>query len=96
MSWQLEIGKIAIKESMDRKLIGKVLLSSFVGAYICLWLQQITIENLPAGIAQTMLSTAPIFMLPMSVFRGEKVSLRAIIGAVLAIIGITLVFGLFG
>jgi len=85
-----------IKESMDRKLIGKVLLSSFVGAYICLWLQQITIENLPAGIAQTMLSTAPIFILPMSAFRGEKVSLRAIIGAVLAIIGITLVFGLFG
>jgi len=85
-----------IKESMDRKLIGKVLLSSFVGAYICLWLQQITIENLPAGIAQTMLSTAPIFILPMSAFRGEKVSLRAIIGAVLAIIGITLVFRLFG
>ena len=88
--------KNPIKESRDKKLIGMVLLSSIIGAYICLWLQQIAIENLSAGIAQTMLSTSPIFILPMSAFRGEKISVRAITGAVLAIIGITLIFGLFG
>ena len=85
-----------VQESKDKKLISMVVLSSIIGAYICLWLQQITIENLPAGIAQTMLSTSPIFILPMSALRGEKISVRAITGAVLAIGGITLVFGLFG
>jgi len=84
-----------IKESKDKKLIGMVVLSSIIGAYICLWLQQIAIENLPAGIAQTMLSTSPIFILPMSALRGENISVRAITGAALAIVGITLIFGLF-
>ena len=78
----------------DKKLMRLVLLSSFIGAYICLWLQQIAIENAPAGIAQTMLSTSPIFILPMMAMRGEKVSLRAAAGAAVAIFGITLVFGL--
>ena len=85
-----------VKESNDKKLIGMVVFSSIVGAYICLWLQQIAIEDLQAGIAQTMLSTSPIFILPMVALRGEKISVRAIIGAVLAMVGITLIFGLFG
>ncbi len=80
----------------DKKLIRLVFLSSFIGAYICLWLQQIAIENAPAGIAQTLLSTSPIFILPMMALRGEKVSLRAATGAAAAIFGITLVFGLIG
>ena len=84
------------KESIDKKLIGEVVLASIIGAYICLWLQQIAIENLQAGIAQTMLSTSPIFILPMVALRGEKISVRAITGAVLAIAGIILIFGLFG
>lgn len=88
--------KKQVKVSMDKKLIGMLVLASVFGAYISLWLQQITIENLPAGIAQTLLSTSPIFILPMSALIGEKISARAIIGAVLAIGGITLVFGLFG
>jgi len=88
--------KKPVKMGRDKKLIGTVLLSSVIGAYICLWLQQITIENLPAGIAQTLLSTSPIFILPMSAFRGENVSPRAVAGAVLSIFGITLVFGIFG
>ena len=85
-----------VKESNDKKLIGMVVFSSIVGAYICLWLQQIAIEDLQASIAQTMLSTSPIFILPMVALRGEKISVRAIIGAVLAMVGITLIFGLFG
>lgn len=80
----------------DKKLTRLVFLSSFIGAYICLWLQQIAIENAPAGIAQTMLSTSPIFILPMMALRGEKVSLRSATGAAAAIFGITLVFGLIG
>jgi drug/metabolite transporter (DMT)-like permease len=80
----------------DKKLMRLVFLSSFIGAYICLWLQQIAIENAPAGIAQTLLSTSPIFILPMMALRGEKVSLRAATGAAAAIFGITLVFGLIG
>ncbi len=80
----------------DKKLLRLIVVSSIIGAYICLWLQQIAIENAPAGIAQTMLSTSPIFILPMMALKGERVSLRAMAGAAVAIFGITLVFGLIG
>jgi drug/metabolite transporter (DMT)-like permease len=80
----------------NKKLWKMVFLSSIIGAYICLWLQQLAIENMPAGIAQTILSTSPIFILPMMLLRGEKVSLRATVGAAVAIFGVTLVFGLIG
>jgi len=88
--------KAATDNRQKDKLRRLIFLSSFLGAYICLWLQQIAIENAPAGIAQTLLSTSPIFILPMMALRGEKVSLRAIAGAAVAIFGITLVFGLIG
>ena len=95
--WILERGsKKPVKGSRDKKLIGTVLLSSVIGGFVCLWLAQITIEHLPAGIAQTLISTSPIFILPMSALRGEKISVRAVIGAALAVVGITLILGLFG
>jgi len=84
------------KVTHDKRLIGLIFLSSFIGAYFCLWLQQIAIANAPAGIVQTLISTSPIFILPMLAIRGEKISFRAIVGAIVAIFGITLVFQLFG
>jgi len=81
---------------LNRNTMGLIVLSAFLGTYICLWLQQIAISNLSAGIAQTILSTSPVFILPIAGFRGEKISLRAIVGACISILGVTFVFGLIG
>lgn len=83
------------QNSTDRKNIWKLLgLTAFIGTYICLWLQQLAVKSAPAGITQTLLSTSPIFILPMAAMRGEKLSWRAVLGAVISIFGIMLVFGL--
>ncbi len=42
----------------------------------------------PAGIAQTLLSTSPVFVLPMAALNGEKLSWRAVLGAVIALAGV--------
>ena len=73
-----------------------LLLVAFVGAYVCIWLQQVAVKLSPAGIAQTLMATSPLFVLPISALRGEKLSLRAILGAVVSVVGIMLLFGLFG
>jgi len=47
---------------------------------------------LTVGVAQTLLSTSPLFVLPIVLLLGEHVSRRAAIGAVISIIGVALLF----
>jgi drug/metabolite transporter (DMT)-like permease len=78
----------------DSKKIWGTLFITAIGTYVSLWLQQLAISGAPAGITQTLLSTSPIFILPVAAIRGEKVTLRAVLGAFVSIFGIMLVFGL--
>lgn len=73
-----------------------VLLVSFVGTYVCIWLQQLAVKFAPAGITQTLLATSPLFILPITAMRGEKLTIRAVLGALVSMFGIMLLFGLLG
>ncbi|HAF62969.1 MAG TPA: EamA family transporter [Anaerolineaceae bacterium] len=85
-----------MKEENAKQTWELLCVTAFVGTYLCLWLQQMAVQGAPAGIAQTLLSTSPIFILPISALRGEKVSWRAVLGASISILGVMLVFGLVG
>ncbi len=59
----------------------------FLGVSLSLWI----LHYLSAGVAATFLSLVPIFMIPFAVFiHKEHVSIRAILGTVIAIFGIYL------
>ena len=98
------IWKIVIKEKYGdwmrngeaKKTWGLLFVAAFIGTYLCLWLQQMAIQGAPAGIIQTLLSTTPIFILPISAMQGEKITWRSVIGAVISIVGVMMVFGLVG
>jgi drug/metabolite transporter (DMT)-like permease len=66
--------------------------AAFCGTYLGIWLQQTAIKFTAAGIASTLLQTSPIFVIPMAMCIGEKVSWRAMAGVIIAIIGIGLLF----
>lgn len=63
-----------------------------MGTYFGIWLQQVALRHTEAGIAQTLVSTCPLWILPIAVLLGEKVSVRAVLGALLAFSGVTLLF----
>jgi drug/metabolite transporter (DMT)-like permease len=69
---------------------GWLILAAFLGTYCGLGLQQTALKLAPAGIAQTLLSTSPLFALPLAMVLGEKVSARAVSGALLAVVGVAL------
>ncbi len=75
------------------RLWGLLAAASVVGTYLALWLQQISILLAPAGIVQTLLSTSPIFILPIAALQGERISPRAVLGVLLALGGVGLLFG---
>jgi len=78
--------------SFTKKLILALIVIAFSSTYLGIWLQQISLKFAPVGIAQTLLGTSPLFVLPIVLLRGERVSFRACVGVLVAIAGIALLF----
>ena len=76
------------------KILGAIILAAFLGTYLGISLQQTSLKYAPTAIAQALSSTSPLFVLPLAVLAGEKVSWRAVVGVVCAISGIALLLGL--
>jgi drug/metabolite transporter (DMT)-like permease len=76
------------------RLWGRLLFAVFTGTYLSMWLHQVALKLAPAGIAQTLYATSPLFVLPFAAWTGERITARAVLGAVVALVGIGLLFGL--
>jgi drug/metabolite transporter (DMT)-like permease len=66
--------------------------TAFASTYLAIWLQQVSLKYTAAGIAQALSATSPLFVIPIAIALGETVSLRAIVGVLVAIVGIWLLF----
>jgi len=73
-------------------LVAIISLTSFVSTYLGIWLQQISFKFAAVGIAQTLLATSPLFVLPIAIWQGEQVSFRAFFGVIVALVGVALLF----
>jgi drug/metabolite transporter (DMT)-like permease len=65
-----------------------IVFTTFIAAFLGLWLQQVSLKHATAGISQTLISTSPVFVLPIVAVAGERVTWRGIMGAVVAIAGV--------
>ncbi|CAM2070704.1 DMT family transporter [Sulfidibacter corallicola] len=84
--------QVAAKRTDVRRPWLILVFATFIGTFLCLWLQQISLKTTSAGIAQTLLVTSPLFGIPLAMIQGERVSLRAVLGVLAAIGGIALFF----
>jgi drug/metabolite transporter (DMT)-like permease len=55
-----------------------------------MWLGSVGTQRLPVAVATTLAATTPVWALVLLRLRGEAVSLRAVLGAVVAIAGVSL------
>ena len=64
-----------------------------VGPYLGVWMSLVATDRAPLGIAQTLCSLPPVFLLPFAVLiHKERISPRAAIGAMIAVSGSALLF----
>lgn len=68
------------------------LLAVFLGTFITMWLQQNSLKFLDAGIAQTLLSTSPIFIAMIQLVQGYKLKPKTILGILLTVLGVFMLF----
>ncbi len=75
------------------KLMALVLFSTFFGTFIGVSLSLLAIQKTETGIACTIMSIIPVTIIPFSIFMfKEKVNLREIIGAIIAVVGTGMMF----
>lgn len=68
-----------------------VFTGSLIGPLLGVVLCMIALRHCPAGVVTTIVSTMPVLVLPFSILLfHEKVSLRAVAGAVLSVVGVAL------
>ncbi len=82
-----------LKALRSGKLLAIVTVTAFASTYLAIWLQQTSLKFTEAGIAQALSATSPLFVIPLAIWLGERVSPRAILGVLVALGGVWLLFG---
>ncbi|MEN8240728.1 MAG: DMT family transporter [Chloroflexota bacterium] len=81
----------AIKQ--EPKSIQYLLLASFLGPVIGVFFSLVALQNSEVGIASTLMSLPPVFLIPIGFFFfKEKISWRAAVGTLIAILGVAIIF----
>ena len=82
-----------ISHMKNKKAMLYLLAGVVTGPFLGIWLSMFALKMAPAGIAATLISTMPIAVLPMVMIAyKEKVSWRAVLGAIIAVVGIVILF----
>ena len=95
--WLITLIRGKIPSTMRRLTDKKGMLAltggAFCGPFLGVWLSLVAVQNTYVGIASTLMALPPIFLIPLShwVFK-EKISLGAVIGTIVAVIGVALIF----
>ena len=83
------------KAVTDKKALGYTCTGAVVGPFLGVSLSLLALHYLATGVAATILSLVPIFIIPFTYFlHREHVSLRAVVGAIVAVYGIYLLVAL--
>ena len=80
------------KQKPTASILKYGVLATFMGTYLAMICQQTAIKFAQAGVAQTLLMSSHLFLLPLGRFTGEKISGRAVLGAFVAMGGIAMLF----
>lgn len=74
-----------------RQAMRIIVAGSAVGPFLGVALCMVALRHCPAGVVTTIVNTTPVWVLPLTVLiYGERVSLRAIAGAVMSVAGVAL------
>ncbi|OUU21979.1 MAG: hypothetical protein CBC13_08250 [Planctomycetia bacterium TMED53] len=75
----------------DWKIAPKLIVASFIGTYMGIWLSHISVDAISLAVATTQMATTPVFMvLIVAIALRQKMALLALGGVLLAVAGVAL------
>lgn len=77
----------------DRGALAYATVGALLGPFLGVSLALFALQRTSAGVAASLLSTSPIFIIPLAtLLEGERVGMRGLLGAVVAVAGVVLLF----
>lgn len=68
---------------------GFILIGAILGPVLGVWLSLVGIENVEIGIASTLMSLSPVFILPFAAWvERDRVTWRGVMGAIISVVGV--------
>lgn len=84
---------MTMKVLQEPKRLGLLFVATFLGSFMGIWLMNAGLRYTDVGVASTLSSTSPIFVLPLAYFfDGERLTIRSILGALVAVLGVAVLF----
>ena len=75
------------------KAVKYILIASFLGPFLGVFFSMVAIQHTHVGIASTLMSLQPIFLIPIGYyFFKEEISWRSIVGTIVALAGVAVIF----
>jgi drug/metabolite transporter (DMT)-like permease len=82
-----------VSQWRNRKALRAILGGTIVGPVLGVWMSLAAIQLARVGIASTLMSLAPIILLPLgALFLNERITPRSVVGTLAAISGVALIF----
>ena len=82
-----------VKQWQHRQVFSAIVAGTIVGPFLGVWLSLVAIQLARVGIASTLMALTPIILIPLSrLLLKEQISLRSIVGTLMALLGVTLIF----
>ncbi len=93
--WTLAAVRGQLKETIlalkNKKAMGYAVGGAIFGPFMGVWMSLVAVKYIAAGIASTLNSTTPIWLLPLTrIVHKEKLSLRIVTGTIVAVGGVAL------
>jgi drug/metabolite transporter (DMT)-like permease len=91
----IAIGRLPklINDLKDTKAVNATFAGAFFGPFLGVWLSMVAVMYAFAGVAATLMSLMPLIVIPfLWVLYRQKTSWRGFIGAVIAIVGVAILF----
>lgn len=83
----------SIRAMANLRAVGLSFGGAVAGPFLGVWMSLVAVSLIAAGVASTLNSMTPVLIIPLVIwYYREKVSLRAVMGAVVAVGGVTLIF----
>lgn len=86
-------GRLPLADMRNLRAMSFTFGGAFCGPFLGVWMSLVAVGLIETGIASTLNSTVPVMILPLLIlYYREKISLRAWLGAIVAVAGVALLF----
>jgi drug/metabolite transporter (DMT)-like permease len=87
----LTVREGGLRPLLQRSTLPRLAMAVALGTGAGMWLGSVGTQRLPVAVATTLAATTPVWALVLAAFRGDRPSRASVWGALVAVVGVSLI-----